>query len=210
MALTGKAFVALVGNDLALEAHQRHHAAQEDVDLFVIGKALQHTGADEAVVCMVEHDIRAQSVHHMVEAFGSEPFEEAIGIAAAAHAVDHLCTVQILFYHLVHGVDVVLTVAVDGDGDIAGAAVQCLHQTGQHGVLMAAVTALGNADVVLVRGSKALNQLPCLIFGAVVHEQHPALLAHKALCGKAVDLFQKHGRCNGQHLLLVVAGNHDP
>ena len=44
---------------------------------------------------------------------GSEPLEEGIGVPAAAHAVDHLGTVQILFNHLVHGVDVVLTITVE-------------------------------------------------------------------------------------------------
>ena len=87
---------------------------------------------------------------------------------------------------------------------------QRLHQTGQHGVLVAAVSTLGDADVVLILRGKILDQLPCLVFGAVVHEQHPALFTHKALCGQRMDLFQKHGCCDGQHLLFVVAGDHDP
>ena len=159
---------------------------------------------------MVEHDVRTQSVHHVIKALGGEPLEEGVRIAAATHTVDYLGTVQILFYHLVHGVDVILTITVDGNGNIAGAAVQRLHQTGQHGVLVAAVAALGNADIVLVLRGKILDQLPCLILGAVVHEQHPALFTHKALCGQRMDLFQKHGCCDGQHLLFVVAGDHDP
>ena len=61
MALTGKAFVTLVGDYLALEANQRHHAAQENVHFPVVGKAFQHTGADEAVVCVVEHDVCARA-----------------------------------------------------------------------------------------------------------------------------------------------------
>ena len=38
--------------------------------------------------------LRAQSVHHMVKALGGEPLEEGVRIAAAAHTVDHLGTVQ--------------------------------------------------------------------------------------------------------------------
>ena len=107
-------------------------------------------------------------------------------------------------------VDVVLTVAVDGDGDVAAVAVQRLHQPRQHGVLVAAVAALGNADIVLVLCGKALDQLPRFVAGAIVDKEHPAFIADQPLCGQTVDLFQKHGCCNGQYLLLVVAGNHDP
>ncbi len=92
MALTGQTLVALVEHLFALEAHQRHHAAQEDVDLLVVGKAFQHPGADQAVVGVIEHDIRTKGVHHMVKALGGEPLEEGIGVPAAAHAVDHLGT----------------------------------------------------------------------------------------------------------------------
>mgnify|MGYP000503182267 CR=1 FL=1 len=138
MALTGQPLVPLVEHLLTLKAHQRHHAAQEDVDLLVVGKAVQHPGADEPVVGVVEHDIRAKGIHQVVEALGSEPLEEGVGVPAAAHAVNHLGTVQIFLHHLVHGVDVILTIAVNGDGDVAvvGAG---LHQARQHGVLLAPV-----------------------------------------------------------------------
>ena len=210
MALAGQTLVTLVGDHIVGKAHQRHHAPQKDVDLFVIRKAFQHTGADQAVVCVVEHDICAQGVHHMIKALGGEPLEEGVSVPAAAHTVHHLGTVQILFHHLVHGVDIVLTVAVDGDGDIAAVAVQRLHQPRQHGVLVAAVAALGNADIVLVLCGKALDQFPRFVAGAIVDKEHPAFIADQPLCGQTVDLFQKHGCCNGQHLLLVVAGDHDP
>ena len=158
---------------------------------------------------MVEHDIRAKGIHQVVEALGSEPLEEGVGIPAAAHAVDHLGTVQIFLHHLVHGVDVILTIAVNGDGDVAvvGAG---LHQARQHGVLMAPVPALGNADEMRILLCKAADELPGLIAGAIVDEQHPALVADHAFFGEAGDLLQEHRRCNGQHLLLVVAGDHDP
>ena len=121
MALARQPLVPLVGDDVAGKAHQRYHAAQEDVDLPVVRKAFQHPGADEPVVCVVEDDVGPQRVHQVVEALGGEPLEEGVGVPAAAHAVHHLRAVQILLHHLVHGVDVVLPVAVDGDGDVAAA-----------------------------------------------------------------------------------------
>ncbi len=125
----------------------------------------------------------------MIEPLGGEPLEEGVGIPAAAHTVDHLGTVQIFLHHFVHGVDVILSVAVDGNGDIAAAAVQRLHQTGQHGVLVTPVPALGNADVMLVLSGKIADQLPGFVLGAVVDEQHPAFVADQALPGQTADLF---------------------
>ena len=156
---------------------------------------------------MVEHDVRAQRVHQVVEALGGEPLEEGVGVAAAAHAVDHLGPVQILLDHLVHGVDVVLPVAVDGDGDVAVAG---LNQSGQHGVLVAAVPALRNADEMLVFLCKFADQLPSGVLGAVVDEEHPALVADHLFFRKGLDFLQEHRCRDGQDLLLVVAGDHDP
>ena len=96
MALAGQTLVALVVDSVAGVAHQRHHAPQEDVHLAVVGEALQHPGADEPVVGVVEDDVCAQRVHHMVEALGGEPLEEGVGVPAAAHAVDYLGAVEIL------------------------------------------------------------------------------------------------------------------
>ena len=123
----------------------------------------------------------------MIKALGGEPLKEGIGVPAAAHAVDHLGTVQIFLHHLVHGVDVILTIAVNGDGDVAvvGAG---LHQARQHGVLMAPVPALGNADKMRILLCKAADELPGLVAGAIVDEQHPALVADHAFFGEAGDL----------------------
>ena len=210
MALAGQTLVALIVDGVAGVAHQRHHAPQENVHLAVVGEAFQHPGADEPVVGVVEYDVCAQRVHHMVEALGGEPLEEGVGVPAAAHAVDYLGAVQILFDHLVHGVDVVLTVAVDGDGDVAAAAVERLHQPGQHGVLVAAVPALGDADEVIILRGELLDEGPGGVAGAVVDEEHPALLADKARCGEVVYLFQEQGGCDGEYLFFIVAGNDDP
>ena len=209
MALAGQTLVALVAYGRTGKAHQRHHAAQEDVDLFIVRKALQHAGADEPVVGVVEDDVGPQSVHQVVEPLGGEPLEEGVGVAAAAHTVDHLGTVQILLHHLVHGVDVVLPIAVDGDGDVAVVGFR-LHQPGQHGVLVAAVPALGDADEVFIFLCEPADELPGGIMGAVVDEEHPALVADKALFGQRLELLQKHRGRDGQDLFLVVTGDDDP
>ena len=159
---------------------------------------------------MVEHDVRPHGVHKMVESLGGKTLKKGVGVSAAADAVHHLGTIQILFDHLVHGVDVVLPIAVDGDGNIAAAAVQRLHKTCQHSVLVSPVAALGNTDKVLILCGKAPDQLPRFILGAVVDKEHTALVADKPGGSKIPDLLQKHGGGDRQHLLFVVAGDHDP
>ena len=188
MALAGQTLVALVAYGRTGKAHQRHHAAQEDVDLFIVRKALQHTGADEPVVGVVEDDVGPQGVHQVIESLGSKALEKCVCVPAAPHAVYHLGTLQILAHHFIHGVDVVLAVAVDGDGDIAAAAVQGFHQTGQHGVLVAAVPALRDPDEMLILFCKPGDELPCLIPGAVVDKEHPALVADQPCGGQVVNL----------------------
>ena len=133
----------------------------------------------------------------MVEALGGEPLEEGVGVPAAAHAVDYLGAVQILFDHLIHGVDVVLTVAVDGDGDVAAAAVERLHQPGQHGVLVAAVPALGDADEVIILRGELLDEGPGGVAGAVVDEEHPALLATRPAAERSFIFFRNRGAVMG-------------
>ena len=188
MAVTGQPLMPLVGDYLAGKTHQRHHAPQEDVDFPVVGKAFQNPGADEPVVGVVEDDVGPQGVHQVIESLGGKALEKCVCVPAAPHAVYHLGTLQILAHHFIHGVDVVLAVAVDGDGDIAAAAVQGFHQTGQHGVLVAAVPALRDPDEMLILFCKPGDELPCLIPGAVVDKQHPALVADQPCGGQVVNL----------------------
>ena len=209
VALAGQTLVPLVGHGIAGKAHQRHHPPQEDVHLAVVGKAVQHPAADEAVVGVVEHDVRPQQVHQVVKPLGGKALEKGVGVPAAAHPVDHLGPGQVFADHLVHGVDVVLAVAVDGDGHVR-AVVPGLHQPGQHGGLVAPVAALADADVVLVLAGKLADQLPGGVPAAVVHKADPAFAAHQARRGQVLHLLQKLRRSDGQDFLLVVAGDDDP
>ena len=88
---------------------------------------------------MVEDHVDAHGLEDAVEALGRGALEEGVGLALGAHAVDDFAPiVQICVDHGVHGIDVVLPVAVDADGHIVGAT--GLHQPGEEGVLMPAVT----------------------------------------------------------------------
>ena len=146
--------------------------------------------------------------HHgqeLVKALGGGPLEEGVRLPAGADAVDHLTAVMVGIHHGVHGVDVVLAVTVDGDGDVA--LILGLHQPGQHGVLMAPVAALANAQIVLVLAGKIGDNVPGSVLTAVIDEEDAAVLTDLAGGGEGFDLIQEHGGGDGQHLLLVIAGN---
>ena len=207
VAFPGDPLVPLIGHHRALEAHQRHHAPQVEVDFPELGELLQGAGAHQPVVGVVVHHLGPHGVEQLVEPFGGEPLEKGVAGAAAAHAVDDLAAVPVGVHHPVHGVDVVLAVAVDGDGDVA--AVLGFHQPGQHGVLVAPVAALADADIVRVACGQAADDLPGPVLRPVVDKQHPAVGADFAGGGQVGDLFQKQRRSDGQYLLLVVAGDDD-
>ena len=150
--------MALVGHAGRLEADQRHHAAQEQVDLPEPGKLLQHAGAHQAVVRMVKDDLRAHGVEDFIEALRGKAFKKRVCLALAAHAVYDVAAVAVGVHHGVHRVDVVLPVAVDGNRNVAAAF--RLHQARQHGILVAAVAALADADVMLVTGGQFVDDFP--------------------------------------------------
>ena len=80
----------------------------------------------------------------------------------------------------------------------------------EHGILMSPVSGLGNAEVVLILCSKVRDDLPGEIFAAIIDKQNSRIFRNQSLPGKILNLLQKLRCSNGQHLLLVVAGNHDP
>ena len=197
----------LIGHHRALEAHQRHHAPQVEVDFLELGELLQGAGAHQPVVGVVVHHLGPHGVEQLVEPFGGEPLEKGVAGAAAAHAVHDLAAVPVGVHHRVHRVDVVLTVAVDGNGDVT--LVFGFHQTCQHGVLVAPVAALADADIVRVLLGQVTDDGPGLVLGTVVDKQHPAFRADLARGGQIGDLLQEQRRRDGQDLLFVVAGNNN-
>ena len=90
MTLAGDPLGPLIIDAGALKADQRHHAAQEDVDLLEVGKLAQRPAAHQPIIGMVEDDLRAQPVHQMVKALGSKPLEKGVGVPLGTHAVDDL------------------------------------------------------------------------------------------------------------------------
>ena len=66
--------------------------------------------------------------------------------------------------------------------------VLCLHKSGKHGVLMAAVAALAYAYVVLVARSKGADNIPRSVAAAVVYKQYAAVFGNELFFGKLMQL----------------------
>ena len=156
---------------------------------------------------MVIHDLRAHGGKKLIKALSRCALEERVAFALRAHAVNHLAAAEVFVDHPVHGVNVVLTVAVDGYGDIT--AILRLHQTGENGVLVAAVAALAYADAALVRLCKTGYDVPSAVPASVVNEQKTAVGGYFALGSKLPEFIEKHGSRYWKHLLLVIAGDHN-
>ena len=155
---------------------------------------------------MVEHYLGAHECQELIECLGGEALEESVRLAAGTHAVDYLAAVVPCVNHCVHGVYVVLTVAVDADGHIA--LVLCFHQTCQHGVLMAPVAALADSDKMLVLFCQFADYIPGIVAAAVVHEHDAAVFRYPAVFYQLLQFFEKLRGGQRQHFLLIIAGNH--
>ena len=107
---------------------------------------------------MVIDHLHTHFVHQLIKALCRGTLEPGVSIAAAADAVDNVAAFAILIDHSLHGGNVVLAVAVDRDRDIT--AVLCFHHTGKQRVLVAAVAALRDAEIVLVLTGKIANDVP--------------------------------------------------
>ena len=92
---------------------------------------------------MVINHFRTHPVQEFVVALRSVALEECICIPAGTHTVNDVAPVEISVYHLIHGVQIILPVTVNTDGDVA--AVFRFHEPGQYRVLVAPVPALGDS-----------------------------------------------------------------
>ena len=122
---------------------------------------------------MVENNLGPHPVHELIEALSGETLEEGVGVPLAAHAVDHLAAVQISIHHFIHGVDVVLAVTINGDGDVA--AVLGFHEACKDRILMSPIAALADAQIMGVRLGKVFNNIPGVVFRTVIYKEHTAI-----------------------------------
>lgn len=207
MALTREALAALVGDAGALEADEREHAAQEDVDFMEVREMTEHARTHEAVVRVIVDDLGAHEVQKFVEALRRRALEPRIRRTARPHAVDDFGTTLICIDHALHRRDVILPVAIDGNRDVR--LFLCFHKAGEDSILMAAVPTLRDADKMRVFHCELFYDFPCPVAAAIVDEEDAAVSGNLSLPKQQLQFVEEHVARDGKHLLLVVAGDDD-
>jgi len=90
---------------------------------------------------MVPDDVCAHRMHQPIKCLGGHPFEQAVGIPGAAHAKHNVHALGIAAQKLIHGIDILLQIRVNGDCAIC--IILGIQHAGQQRVLMAAVGGQG-------------------------------------------------------------------
>ena len=203
MACAGQPLPAGIEHLGRLEPHERDHSAQVEVHLLILRERVEDTCGEQPVVGVVVHRLNAHCGLQAVEALRRETLEESVGRTIVAHAVDHVRALRVLVHHLGHGVDVVLSVAVDRDGHVA-AEVARLHQSGPQGLLVPAVAALPNADETRIVCRELGDDLPGAVRAAVIDEQDAAFVRDPAGGHEGRQLVREQRTRDGERCLLVV------
>ena len=148
MRLSCQSFVALIINLGARKTNQGNHAPKEQVHFLKIGEFLQHPGGNQPVIGMIINYFNPHFIQQFIETLCGKPFEKGICRSFTPHPINNLITCQILVHHLVHRIDIILPITIDGNGDITE--ILGFHQSCQHRILMSAISALGDANKMFI------------------------------------------------------------
>ena len=173
-----------------------------------IRQLIQRPRTDQTVIRVIVHNLRAHPAQQLVIGFRRKTFEKCIRRAVGADTVYDLRAIQIRIHHFVHRRDIILPVAVNGNRYVA--VFLCLHQAGQHGILVAAVAALRYADIMRVFPGKLRDNLPGPVIGPVIDIKNPALIRNFAGRNHFLRLPEEKRCCDRQHLFFVIARNNNP
>ena len=67
---------------------------------------------------MVENHICPHPVQQFIKALCGKALKESIRFTFASDAIDDFCAIQVCIHHFVHGIDIILPVTVNGNGNI--------------------------------------------------------------------------------------------
>ena len=157
----------------AAVAHQRYQPPQEQIDLRELCQPLHRPAAEQPVIGVVIHALRAQTGHQPVKELRRGALEQRIRFAAGAHAIHHIAAGFVFGQHGVHGMDVVLSVTVQADRHIRLR--HRLKEPGQQGILVPPVAGKPHPAHRRLCLRHGADGLPGAVAAAVVHKQHTAV-----------------------------------
>ena len=208
MALSGHSLFSAVIDARTLKSDQGEHAPQIQVDFLEIRKFLKDPRGHKTVVGVVIYHLRAQASEHLVVSLRRRPLKPRVRFSVGSDSIHDLAAVQVAVHHLIHGVQVILSVAVDGDRYIA--AVRSFHHAGNQRVLVSPVPALADPQEPGVLVRQAADYLPGAVLRSVIDKEDPAPGVYPPAPDEKLQFVKKHRRCDRQYLLLVIAWNYDP
>ena len=156
---------------------------------------------------MIEHYLSSHPVHELIESLRGKTFEKSVRIPLAADTIDNLASIRIGIHHIIHRVDVILSVTINGNRDITY--ILRFHQPGKHCILMSPVTALADSLIMLILLRQFADNLPCSILATIIHKKNAAVITDFLCIHQFPDLVQKHPAGYRQNFFFVITGNDD-
>ena len=133
---------------------------------------------------MIVDCVTAKLVHKLVEEQGTAALEKTVRMPVRAHTVHDISPVFVGFYHVVHGVYVILAVAVNAYGNVSLG--PGFHETCEQSVLVTEVARQTEAAKVLIPFTQRGHNLPGAVGGTVVDKKYAAVGGNLFRCDKAV------------------------
>ena len=177
-----------------------HHPANEAVALRHGEQQVEDAPRDQPEVTGVGRDLHVgQAADQAIEGRRGGALEQALPVALATLAVDHVCSLVDHLHHVDQQLGRILQVGVDDQDALAPAN----RQPGRQGELVPMVSHQPDGHDARVALGRFGHDIPCAIARAVVDQHHLARPADPVQDG--ADPAQKLG----QGVLLVEAGRHD-
>ena len=134
-----------------------------------VRELLQGSRRNESVVGVIIDNVCAEHVKCLVVSLRCEALHESICITVLSYAVYDLTALVVLDEHVAHRTDIVLSVIIDRDRDVA--VVLGFHETCGNRILVASVT--GQRDALyerLILVTQLLYRIPGVVSGSVINE----------------------------------------
>ena len=174
MAFSGNPFSPRIIRSRTRISNQRDHPPQKQIDFLKLRKGLQYFRREQSVIGMVEYTFDTHPLHHLIKVFCGKAFEKCVRITVITYTIDHFVSLLIQLNHLIHRIYIILSVTVNGNGNIT--AILRFHQSGKHRILVPVVAALADSGKMFIPRRQSANNLPGIIPAAIIDKKYSAVL----------------------------------